>query len=159
MESGVAFTGATNAGTYVISAVIVIDDADNRNLPALSATLKINKATAVIDVSGVQTVYTYNGSLQTVSGGATASSGQQVKYANNTFTTVAEGNGKVVEVYVEESTNYVAHSEYVTITVNKATAVIRRQRGTNRIHLQRQRADGKQRRDGKQYRADCCLYQ
>ncbi len=124
VESGVAFTGATNAGTYVISAVIVIDDADNRNLPALSATLKINKATAVIDVSGVQTIYTYNGSLQTVSGGATASSGQQVKYANNTFTTVAEGNGKVVEVYVEESTNYVAHSEYVTITVNKATAVI-----------------------------------
>ncbi|MDE5666777.1 MAG: hypothetical protein K2I29_00890 [Clostridia bacterium] len=109
-ESGVAFTGATNAGTYVISAVIVIDDAANRNLPALSATLKINKATAVIDVSGVQTVYTYNGSLQTVSGGATASSGQQVKYANNTFTTVADGNGKVVEVYLEELPPYLAQS-------------------------------------------------
>ena len=122
VESGVAFTGATNAGTYVISAVIVIDDADNRNLPALSATLKINKATAVIDVSGVQTVYTYNGSEQTVNSGATVNNTEQtVAYTNNKFTTVAEGNGLKVTVSVAESANYLAASATVTITVNKAT--------------------------------------
>lgn len=88
-----------------------------------SATIPItvNKVQPQINVSGVKTNYTYNGSLQTVSGGATVTPSEQtVKYSNNTFTTVAQGNGLEVNVYVEESANCLPASATVTITVSKA---------------------------------------
>ena len=45
-------------------------------------------------------------------------------YSNNTFTTVAEGNGMEVTVSVAESDNYNGTSTSFTITVNKATPVV-----------------------------------
>ena len=115
-------TGATNAGTYEVEAIIVIADPDNYLLPELKATLIINKAQGEIDVTGVKTDYTYNGALQTVNNGATVNNSEQsIVYTNNTFTTVAEGNGLEVSITVAESTNYLAASATVTLTVNKAT--------------------------------------
>ena len=123
--NGVAGTGATNAGTYEVVAVITIADPDNYKIPSLSATLTINKATATLDVSGVKTDYVYNGSQQTVDSGATVDNDEQtIIYADNTFTTVAEGNGLTVNISVAESDNYLAASVTVTITVAKATPVL-----------------------------------
>ena len=123
--NGVAGTGATNAGTYEVVAVIAIADPDNYKIPSLSATLTINKATATLDVSGVKTDYVYNGSQQTVDSGATVDNDEQtIIYADNTFTTVAEGNGLTVNISVAESDNYLAASVTVTITVAKATPVL-----------------------------------
>ncbi len=120
--NGVAGTGATNAGTYEVVAVITIADPDNYKIPSLSATLTINKATATLDVSGVKTDYVYNGSQQTVDSGATVDNDEQtIIYADNTFTTVAEGNGLTVKISVEESDNYLADEKEVQITVDKAT--------------------------------------
>jgi len=123
--NGSAATGATNAGTYAVVAVITIADPDNYKLPELKATLLINKATPTIDVTGVKTEYVYNGSLQTVESGATVDNDEQtVKYSDNTFTTVAEGNGLKVKIYVEESANFLAAEKKVELTVDKATPTI-----------------------------------
>lgn len=112
-----------NAGTYTVRATFTVDDEANYKVPeAWEATLTINKATPVINVAGVKTDYVYTSYLQTVAGGASvnSSSEQTVKYANNTFTTVAQGNGLKVKVYVEESANYAASEKEVEITVTKA---------------------------------------
>ncbi len=123
--NGSAATGATNAGTYAVVAVITIADPDNYKLPELKATLLIKKATPTIDVTGVKTEYVYTGELQTVDRGATVDNSEQtVKYSDNTFTTVAEGNGLNVKIYVEESQNYLAAEKKVELTANKATPTI-----------------------------------
>ncbi|MDE7083183.1 MAG: MBG domain-containing protein, partial [Clostridia bacterium] len=123
--NGTSGTGASNAGTYEVKAVIVISDPDNYKLPELKATLIINKAQGVIDVTGVKTNYVYTGSLQTVDSGATVDNSEQtIVYTNNTFTTVADGNGLVVSITVAESDNYLGATETVTLTVSKATPTL-----------------------------------
>ncbi|MDE6667869.1 MAG: MBG domain-containing protein [Clostridia bacterium] len=120
-----AGTGATNAGTYEIVAVIKIDDPDNYKLPSLSATLVIEKAKPTLTVSGVKTEFTYTGNLVTINSGAKVDNTEQtIKYTNNTFTTVTEGDGLKVKISVDESDNYLAASETVTLTVHKAAATI-----------------------------------
>ena len=107
--------------------VVKITAAETTNyLPAeVTVTLKVNKAEAKIDASGVQTEYTYTGEKQTVSTGATLNHGEcELVYADNSFTTVAEGNGKVVTITAEETDNYKAAEATVTLKVNKAEAVI-----------------------------------
>ncbi|MDE6667870.1 MAG: MBG domain-containing protein [Clostridia bacterium] len=119
--NGDAATSATKAGTYTVAAVFKIDDAANYEMPKLSATLTINKATQTITVDNSKTAYTYNGELQTVEGIASVKDTEQtVKYTDNEFTTVAEGNALSVKVYVEETDNYEYAEKFVTITVNKA---------------------------------------
>ncbi len=120
--NGDSVTEVTAAGSYTVLATFTIDDTDNYNVPVLRAVLTIKKATPSIDVSGVNTQYVYTGALQTVSGGALVDNAEQtVLYKENTFTTVAEGYGKQIIVYVEESDNYEALSVYVEITVEKAS--------------------------------------
>jgi hypothetical protein len=120
--NGDSVTEVTAAGSYTVLATFTIDDTDNYNVPVLRAVLTIKKATPSIDVSGVNTQYVYTGALQTVSGGALVDNAEQtVLYKENTFTTVAEGHGKQIIVYVEESDNYEALSVYVEITVEKAS--------------------------------------
>ncbi|MDE6667281.1 MAG: hypothetical protein K2K38_02900 [Clostridia bacterium] len=121
--NGESATSATDAGTYTVAAVFVLVDSANYKMPELSATLTINKATSVLDVTGVTTSYTYNGELQKVESGATVNNTEQtslITYTNNTFTTVAEGNGKVVTISVAATKNYLAASETVTLSVAKA---------------------------------------
>ena len=86
--------------------------------------VEVNKAAAIIDVSGVPTLYTYTGAEQTVTGATLNHSECELEYRNNKFTTVAEGNGRVVTITAKETDNYLAAEETVTIQVNKATAPV-----------------------------------
>ena len=108
-----------NAGNYTATAAFAKGET-NYALPAtVTADYKIKKAASVIDVSGVPTEYTYSGEEQTVTG-ATLNHGETaLVYSDNTFTTVAEGNGMTVTITARESANYFGASETVTITVNK----------------------------------------
>ena len=68
----------------------------------------------------MRTHYVYTGAEQTVEGGATLNHGETtLVYANNTFTTVAEGDGLRVRIYAAQTANYEAAEVYVTITVER----------------------------------------
>ena len=119
-NDGTAWSSAeapVKAGTYTVEArtsnaslTIVCEDAE----------LVIERAEAVIDTSGVRTHYVYTGAEQTVEGGATLNHGETtLVYANNTFTTVAEGDGLRVRIYAAQTANYEAAEVYVTITVER----------------------------------------
>ena len=83
----------------------------------------VNKAATVLDVSGVQTSYTYTGDLQTVNTGATLNHSEAAPvYSNNTFTTVKEGDGLVVTITVPETANYLPAEATVTLKVTRAKA-------------------------------------
>ena len=112
-----------NAGDYTATAAFAKGET-NYALPAtVTAAYEIKKAASVINISGVATVYTYTGEEQTVTG-ATLNHGEtELVYSDNTFTTVAEGNGKTVTITAEESANYFGASETVTITVNKLKVI------------------------------------
>ena len=100
---------------------ITAEETDNYKEAEASVTLKVNKAEAVIDVSGVQTEYTYTGEKQVVSTGAILNHNEaELVYTNNSFTTVEEGNGKVVTITAEETDNYKEAEASVTPKVNKA---------------------------------------
>ena len=108
-----------NAGYYTATAAFAGVET-NYILPAtVTAAYEIKKAASVIDISGVATVYTYTGEEQTVTGATLNHDETALVYSDNTFTTVAEGNGKTVTITAEESANYFEASETVTITVNK----------------------------------------
>ena len=109
----------TTVGRY--DATAAIEPADpNYVLIGATITFEIVKADGVIDVSGVRTVYTYTGELQTVTGAVLNHSETELVYSDNTFTTVSEGNGMVVTVSAAETENYTAVSVEIVITVNKA---------------------------------------
>lgn len=114
-----------NAGEYTATASFAEGDNEYGNYALKSETktnvYNINKADSVINTDDVETVYTYTGALQTVTGAKLNHGEAELVYANNTFTTVAEGNGMPVEISVGESANYYAASTTVQITVNKAT--------------------------------------
>ena len=102
--SGVALTGA-DVGNYVLAAMA-------------KQSVTVGKAAAVIDVSGVNRTYTYNGKKQVVTGATLNHSESELAYSNNTFTDVSEGNGKQVTITAAASTNYYDASETVTLVVN-----------------------------------------
>lgn len=119
---GVAFK---NAGEYTATASFAESDNafGNYVLPEnVTNTYNIKKADSVINTDGVETVYTYTGGEQAVNSGATLNHNEAtLEYGNNTFTTVAEGNGLEVVISVAESENYNGATAKVVITVNKAT--------------------------------------
>lgn len=83
----------------------------------------VHKAQSAIDVSGVVTEYTYTGEMQFVDGGATLNHSEcALIYSNNSFTTVAEGDGLTVKISAEETANYLAAEAGVTIHVARAEA-------------------------------------
>ena len=122
-NAGNAYASAqapVNAGSYTVSVRVDTQDYDVSNAD-IAVEMIIERAAAFIDVSGVQTQYTYTGALQRVEGGAVLSHGESaLVYSNNTFTTVSEGDGKVVSVDAAASCNYKAAHAEVTITVAKA---------------------------------------
>ncbi|HIX50966.1 MAG TPA: hypothetical protein H9851_06800 [Candidatus Borkfalkia faecavium] len=122
-NAGNAYASAqapVNAGSYTVGVRIDTQDYDVSNAN-ITVEMTIERAEAFIDVSGVQTQYTYTGALQRVEGGAVLSHGESaLVYSNNTFTTVSEGDGKVVSVDAAASCNYKAAHAEVTITVAKA---------------------------------------
>lgn len=122
-NAGNAYASAqapVNAGTYTVGVRIDTQDYDVSNAN-ITLQMTIERAEAFIDVSGVQTQYTYTGALQRVEGGAVLSHGESaLVYSNNAFTTVPEGDGKVVSVDAAMSCNYKAAHAEVTISVAKA---------------------------------------
>lgn len=122
-NAGVAYASAqapVNAGSYTVGVRIDTQDYDVSNAN-ITVEMIIGRAEAFIDVSGVQTQYTYTGALQRVDSGAVLSHGESaLVYSNNTFTSVSEGDGKVVSVDAAMSCNYKAAHAEVTITVAKA---------------------------------------
>lgn len=122
-NAGVAYASAqapVNAGSYTVSVRVDTQDYDVSNAD-IAVEMTIERAEAFIDVSGVQTQYTYTGALQRVEGGAALSHGESaLVYSNNAFTTVSEGDGKVVSVDAAASCNYKAAHAEVTISVAKA---------------------------------------
>lgn len=122
-NAGNAYASAqapVNAGTYTVGVRIDTQDYDVSNAN-ITVEMIIERAAAFIDVSGVQTQYTYTGALQRVDSGAALSHSESaLVYSNNTFTTVSEGDGKVVSVDAAMSCNYKAAHAEVTISVAKA---------------------------------------
>lgn len=122
-NAGNAYASAqapVNAGTYTVGVRIDTQDYDVSNAD-IAVEMTIERAEAFIDVSGVQTQYTYTGALQRVEGGAALSHGESaLVYSNNAFTTVSEGDGKTVSVDAAMSCNYKAAHAEVTISVAKA---------------------------------------
>ena len=119
--TGNTFTDVPEGGKQRVT----ISAAETKNYLSASETVEItvSKAKATIDVSGVATDYTYTGKLQTVTGAKLNHAECELVYANNTFTTVAEGNGRVVKITAAETANYLAAEANVTIHVAKATAL------------------------------------
>lgn len=122
-NAGNAYASAqapVNAGSYTVGVRVDTQDYDVSNADIV-VEMTIGRAEAFIDVSGVQTQYTYTGALQRVEGGAALSHGESaLVYSNNTFTTVSEGDGKTVSVDAAMSCNYKAAHAEVTISVAKA---------------------------------------
>lgn len=122
-NAGNAYASAqapVNAGSYTVSVRVDTQDYDVSNAD-IAVEMTIERAEASIDVSGVQTQYTYTGALQRVDGGAALSHGESaLVYSNNTFTSVSEGDGKVVSVDAAASCNYKAAHAEVTIFVAQA---------------------------------------
>lgn len=110
-------------------ATVVYTPADKTNYDYRGVTLEkkiamqVNKAAALIDVSGVKTDYTYTGKPQTVDSGAKLNHREaRLTYANNIFTAVREGNGLTVTITAPETANYLAAEATVTLTVTPAKA-------------------------------------
>lgn len=122
-NAGNAYASAqapVNAGSYTVGVRIDTQDYDVSNAN-ITVEMIIGRAAAFIDVSGVQTQYTYTGALQRVDSGAVLSHGESaLVYSNNTFTSVSEGDGKTVSVDAAMSCNYKAAHAEVTISVAKA---------------------------------------
>lgn len=122
-NAGNAYASAqapVNAGSYTVGVRIDTQDYDVSNAN-ITVEMIIGRAAAFIDVSGVQTQYTYTGALQRVDSGAVLSHGESaLVYSNNTFTSVSEGDGKTVSVDAAASCNYKAAHAEVTISVAKA---------------------------------------
>ena len=115
-----------NCGNYQAVAILTPNE-HNYNLKDSTGdttiNLSITRATPEIFISN--TIFTYNGQLQDACRCAILNNAEQdLIFSNNTFTTVAEGNGKAVTVRAEQSLNYFAISQQFTITVLKAEANI-----------------------------------
>lgn len=116
-----------NAGEYTATAGFAEGDnaLGNYALPEnVTNNYNIKKADSVIDTENVVKTYTYTGELQTVTGATLNHDEAILEYSNNTFTTVAEGNGMEVVISVADTANYNGTSTAVQITVNKATPAV-----------------------------------
>ncbi len=112
---------STGAGTHKIE-LGSLTAGENYHITYTPASYTVEKADASIDISGVLTMYVYTGALQSVNSGATLNHSETtLVYSNNTFTTVAEGNGMEVVITAPETDNYKSASATVTITVSPMT--------------------------------------
>ena len=115
-------TVPTNAGSYVVR--VTYAEGWNYASAVGTAVFTIEKATAVIDTDEMQTVYTYKGTEQTITGAVLTSGDAMLVYYNNTFTDVPVGGTLVVTIYAPETENFNSATKTVTITVNKAEMTI-----------------------------------
>lgn len=87
-----------------------------------SYTVTVNKAQGILNLSGIQMKYQYNGAEQRIESGAVSNNREdgEITYENNVFRTVAEGNSLVLTVRLSEGKNYTGDSRTLTgFTVEK----------------------------------------
>ena len=104
-------------GEYAIL-VGTLTAGENYSISFVGATYVIEKMTALIDISGVATEYTYTGALQTVTGAVLNHTEAELVTENGTFTTVGEGDGLTVIFSAPETDHYKAVSVSVTVSVS-----------------------------------------
>jgi len=103
-----------------LQVVVKLLQSDNYFAKEETFTIDVLKATAEIDISKIATNYTYNGQEQVINSGAEINNQEQtLKYTNNTFTTVEQGNGLVVTVYALATDNYNYVEKSLTLSVDK----------------------------------------
>lgn len=120
MLDGSPFTGAKDAGTYVIT--IFVPETENYYEGQKTVTLTIRKAAGVITASNVS--YIYNETLRTIS--ATVNSGEPLSYtlSGEAFTGAVNAGTYTILISAPENKNYTAATLTVTLTIQKATTVI-----------------------------------
>ena len=108
----------TEAGEYTVT-VTLTGMHNFADATAVSEKFTIGRAQAVIDTSGLQTQFTYNGEEQSVTGGAVLNHEEtELVYTNNTFTDAGKYE---VTISAAETNNYLAAEVTAEVTVNKAT--------------------------------------
>ena len=110
-------TVPTNAGSYVVKATFA--ETDHYGELSKMCEFTIDKATALIDTSGVKTNFTYNGRAQALSGAVLNHSEVTLVYSPATVTAVGS---YTVKISAAASTNYTAATATVTVTVSRASA-------------------------------------
>lgn len=123
-ETSITYTNntfTTVAEGNALTVGLYAEETDNYKSASATTTIIVNKATSVIDKTGILTEYTFTGNVQTVTGATLNHDETELVYEDNTFTTVAEGNALNVVIKAIETDNYKAAETSLTITVNKAT--------------------------------------
>lgn len=110
-------TVPTNAGSYVVKATFA--ETDHYGKLSAMCQFTIEKATALIDTSGMQKSFTYNGRAQALSGAVLNHSETTLSYSPATVTAVGS---YTVTISAKESENYTAATATVTVTVSRASA-------------------------------------
>lgn len=103
---------------------VTVSANESMNYLGFSRKFKISviKGTANLDVSDVKKNYVYTGARQIINSGATLDNSEQtISYSQNSFTSVAEGNGLEVGVFAAATDNYNYVSTTFIINVEKAT--------------------------------------
>ena len=108
----------TEAGEYTLT--VTLNGMANYKEASDEVTFTIGRAQAVINTDNVETDYTYNGKLQTVTGATLNHNETTLVYTNNTFTDVPESGELEVTITANETNNYEKATATVTVKVNKA---------------------------------------
>jgi len=109
-----------NAGTYTVK--ISTPESDNYNEGKATVTVKVAKAEATIDTTGVAATYVYNGGEQKVTSGAVLNHNEaEAEYTSNTLRKVGT---YTITITAPETANYLSTSTTVDVEVIKADATI-----------------------------------
>lgn len=114
-----------DSGEYTFTASYTL----NGDIVTNQKTISVNilKAQTVIDTSGIQKEFTYDGNTHTINSGASLSRNEEfadITYSNNTFLNVPTNQKLNVTVKVNETENYLAGQTTVEININKANSSI-----------------------------------
>ena len=115
--AGNGVTGISVEGVQITATL----SSTNYNNKVMVATLIVQRANSIIDVTNVEKNYTYNGNEQVVKTGATLNHSEaELVYSNNKFTNVPATLRQEVTVSVPQTAHYNAASVSFSIAIAKA---------------------------------------
>lgn len=115
--AGNGVTGISVEGVQITATL----SSTNYNNKVMVATLIVQRANSIIDVTNVEKNYTYNGNEQVVKTGATLNHSEaELVYSNNKFTNVPATLMQEVTVSVPQTAHYNAASVSFSIAIAKA---------------------------------------
>ncbi len=115
--SNFRFTTVSQGNNLTVQ--INVPQSQNYTSAETTYTINVSKAPCNINIDNIPS-YTYiKDTTQYVTGATIDNTEQVLKYANNSFQTVAEGNSLMVVAYVEESENYLSNSVTFPIVVER----------------------------------------